>query len=475
MHARRSPVPSVLGRLAPAFFALASFAALLPAPAAAQDDAPPDEPAPREVSNQSLQLDLVLPPLEKRRSFAPRGQIIGNWEGELDGARVSVLLYALPRREYGLDEPDKVIDLVIQNQQDRGGDQTFRFGEMKLVPGKYGEAPYCAVVGAEVIEGTGHVVADITYIGGVSKDDCYVVQFHVDGKATPAVRAAIDEFVAKGLKYRGVERNPQWTGEEVEARWKEDAPDELADELDKVLRTDNYIIMTNSAGAKAFARAMEENYAKIKKLYPFREVAGRRLMPVFIFRLPEEYYAYLEKNAGWSRAQAARTKGVASGDWYATWYESPKDSVHIHEATHQIFANRLLLSGGGSWFQEGVAEYIEKLENSGMNEVENMGRAIARRGEGVPLRQLFTLRSLVFSSEQDRKTGGSAAGDAYVQSASVIAFVRNDKRTKAKFQDFIKAMGSVRRSDLPAIERALEDLFGWSLEEFEAAWKKHYE
>ena len=110
-----------------------------------------------------------------------------------------------------------------------------------------------------------------------------------------------------------------------------------------------------------------------------------------------------------------------------------------------------------------------------MNEVENMGRAIARRGEGLPLRELFTLRSLVFSSEQGRKTGGSAAGAAYVQSASVIAFVRNDKKTKAKFQDFIKAMGSVRRSDLPAIERAIRDLFGWSLDEFEAAWKEHYE
>jgi hypothetical protein len=110
-----------------------------------------------------------------------------------------------------------------------------------------------------------------------------------------------------------------------------------------------------------------------------------------------------------------------------------------------------------------------------MNEVENMGRAIARRGEGVSLSELFTMRSLVFSSEEDRKSGGSAAGDAYLQAASVVAFVKNDKRTKAKFQDFVKAMGSVRRSDLPAIERAIQDLFGWTLDEFEAAWKKHYD
>jgi hypothetical protein len=350
MHARRP-----LASLFPALLLLAPLAlAALPPMAARAQDAEPEEPAPREVSNERLQLDFVLPPLEKRRSFAPRGQIVGNWEGELDGVGVSVALFALPRAEFGIDEPDQVIDLVIQNQQDRGGKQGYRFDELTLVPGTYGEAPYCAVVKAEIIEGTGHVVGEIFFVGGVSKDDCYVFQFHVDGKPTPAVRAALDEFVAKGLAYKGGQRDPKWTEEEVEARWKADAPAELADELDKVLRTKNYIIFTNSAGAKAFAKAMEENFEAIKKLYPFREIDGRRLMPVFIFRLPEEYYAYLEKNTGMSLGQAQRTKGVASGDWYATWYESPKDSVHIHEATHQIFRNRLLLSGGGSWFQEGV-------------------------------------------------------------------------------------------------------------------------
>ena len=27
-------------------------------------------------------------------------------------------------------------------------------------------------------------------------------------------------------------------------------------------------------------------------------------------------------------------------NFYATWYEAPKDPVHIHELTHQLFKNR---------------------------------------------------------------------------------------------------------------------------------------
>ncbi len=108
---------------------------------------------------------------------------------------------------------------------------------------------------------------------------------------------------------------------------------------------------------------MEENYEEITRIFPYEDVKGRRLMPVFLFRTPDQYYDYYAAIANQSREHVSKSKGHAWRDYYATWYEAPGDPVHIHECTHQIFKNRLRLNGGGSWFQEGMAEYIETKEN----------------------------------------------------------------------------------------------------------------
>ena len=119
--------------------------------------------------------------------------------------------------------------------------------------------------------------------------------------------------------------------------------------------------------------------------FDVEEVEGRKLMPVFLFRTPEQYYAYYSKRAGIPLDKARRSKGHAWLDYYATWYEAPNDPVHIHEATHQIFGNRLNLSGGGSWLQEGVAE--DRVNVTG-NTVVDAVRALARAGVPIANREL---------------------------------------------------------------------------------------
>jgi hypothetical protein len=443
--------------------ALLAFSPLLPARTFG-DDAPPA----REVVLADLRLKAVLPPFtDREETTLPNGARA--WRGKLHDRDVAITLYTYPVENLGTDEPDKLIHRIIRNESDRS---PRNFGAMQLVPGPFGRTPYLGYVVADVLDET-EVVAQHWYIAGVAEKHGYVFIVSASGAARPELTAALDAFI-RGLRYEGPVRDPKWTEAEAVERWKEIAPDNIRDKLDKVIRTKNYIILTNSAGGNAFAKAMEEYFAAIRKMYPFPEMDGRRLMPVYLFRLDTEYFDFLVKNAGFSPSQARQTKGVASDDWYATWYESPKDSVHIHEATHQIFANRLLLTGGGSWYQEGVAEFMEKFHFKALSEVENVGRAAARRGEGVPLRELFGMASLVFSSERDRKSGGSAAADAYAQAASIIAFVRNDRRTRDKFADFVREMGSVRRADVPAMERVLKRLFDVDIEGFEKMWKDHY-
>ena len=71
--------------------------------------------------------------------------------------------------------------------------------------------------------------------------------------------------------------------------------------------------------------------------------------PVMGFCTKEQYVDFPARNTRMSPLKAAQPKGHAYKDYYATWYESPNDPVHIHEATHQILSNRPELPGGGSW------------------------------------------------------------------------------------------------------------------------------
>ena len=55
-------------------------------------------------------------------------------------------------------------------------------------------------------------------------------------------------------------------------------------------------------------------------------------------RTADEYYDFFAAKAGVSRDEAERSKGVSSGDFYATWYEAPNDPVHIHDQSHVAVA-----------------------------------------------------------------------------------------------------------------------------------------
>jgi hypothetical protein len=145
--------------------------------------------------------------------------------------------------------------------------------------------------------------------------------------------------------------------------------------------------------------------------------------------------------------------------------------VHIHEATHQIFANRLVLGGGGSWFQEGVAEYVETRANE-----RNDAARLVKKQRHTPLAEFVVIESLLMSAEEDIK-GGNEAGDHYKQAALLIEFLRESDFGRKRFQDFVHAVGRTPSNDLPAIEAAVRQSYGCTLAELEAQWveycKKH--
>ena len=222
--------------------------------------------------------------------------------------------------------PDDVLGLILNNKKDpeRGGDPKYLFSKTETVAGPFGSLPWAEIGhGSVEPERNGDPPRQGLCLGAILPKNGYVVEAVASPPLEEKAAAPLVEFLKKGIVYKGPVVNPNWTDEEAHQRWQHDAPADAKEKLEPIIRTKHYIIFTNSAGGQAFAKKMEECYDAIKKTYPFDDSAFPRLLPVFLFRTPEQYYEYYSKLAGISREQAAKSKGHAWRDYYATWYESP--------------------------------------------------------------------------------------------------------------------------------------------------------
>ncbi len=408
-----------------------------------------------------------------------RGDVLGVWQGDLGESEVRIQISVGPL-EFAA-EPEDVTDYLVPFSLDdlvrygigSAGTKRSRKREEAppsaayLWPGPFGAVPYASIRASQV-----SITSDRVYesyiLGAVLPEKYYTVEVECRPPLDVEMRGVVHDFLRNGFTYEGPLRDHRWTDEEVQQRWVSSAPDEMHDKLKKPIRTDHYIILGNSSGGKLFAKKMEECYDEIRKVFPFDEIPDRRLMPVFVFTTPDQYYDFLVKN-GMPRERAEETAGVAYGDLYATWYAAPGDPVHIHEATHQIFGNRLRLPGAGSWFQEGVAEYM----STRSSERRSYAKGRAKRRTQVPFDQFFTLASLIRGGGQDEKKG-EGAHDNYLQAASIIEFARESRFGKDRFDLFLRAVGIVPRGDLKTIEEVLLEVYEVDVAGFEDEWVEYW-
>ncbi len=395
------------------------------------------------------------------------------WTGELDGSKVELALILFPTETFAYQEPIPFRTTIQEDLARRAkeGDVPFRFTETWLHTGAYGYATYAAAGRGPYWE-KGAEVGEYWCLAGLLKENGYTLRANFEPAPSEELAEETRRLFAEGVRYEGEERDPNWTDEEAEARWRRDAPDDLVDDLDLVMRTDHYIVMSNKNKAKLFGRKMEDFYEQVKETFPFEDCEGQKLMPVFVFITPDQYYDYYVKIADVTLEAARRSGGHAWRDYYAAPYGNPNDPTHVHEATHQIFGNRLFLNSGGSWFQEGVAVYVEKKKNE-YNVVANA----VKKGRHTPLREFVELPSLLYSSDQNRKSGGSEAGDNYRMAGLFIEFLRDSKWARkeheGKFPEWLQIMGNTPRGDVDAIEAVFERLYGMDLDELDAEFQEY--
>ena len=395
-----------------------------------------------------LDLELAvggLPPLSQVE--LEHSQIKRFWQHESPERKLQLSVWGLNKDIVPSPEPNS---LVFQSLAALEGHKLRR---RYLASGPYGYAPYAALAYANKSQ-TEHVLL----LCGVFEQGGYVVQLEWTGALTDAERDATLGALEKGVRFSGKPWDPKWTDAEVKKRWSEAIEEDKAP--DKTFRTPHYLIMTNSRAGDVYAQKMEECYRAIAAQYPFRELKGDRLLPVFVFRTRGEYNRFCDRRF----SLGGSTRGIASADYYATWYESPGEKVHIHEATHQIFRNRLRLDGGGSWFQEGVAE----LMSTTPGQRKTFASDAARKGTYVPFKLFFVKEDLLGSKRM--ATGESEGERMYTQAASIIEFLRDSPFGHKKFAAFLEAVGSVQRGDLREIEAAIREVYGVDIAGLEKAW-----
>ena len=447
------------------------------APAAAQD-----------WSGHGLSLSLeALGELESKAPDPEIDYLAGFWHGQLEGASLKLELFVIPRAAHGLNEPSDLVDLTevsLANRDRRAKRPLFAFDESKPLTGAYGFISY-GWLGLDVKRQDTKPVGHFWCLGGILEQHGYTVEITSSPALNEAGVAAVERFLKEGVRYDGEVADTKWSDDEIEARWQRQAPDKvLEDSKLRVVRSKHYVILTNvgKGTSKSFGKKIDEAYEKIREIYPFEDIEGQRLLPIFYFNTPDQYFEWCVKNLKWKIEKARRSGGVSSGDVYSTYHQATNAPVHIHEATHQIFKNRLRLGGGGSWFQEGVAEYMSAAANE-LGIVKNLTKEKkAKRGEteketrdkNFSLEKFFALQSMLFSIDpEERKKSGSVASENYTVAAGVIEFVRHGKY-KDRFLDFVHAIGRVPRSDLPAIEKQLQLLFDRDIQGFDEDFMEYW-
>ncbi len=292
--------------------------------------------------------------------------------------------------------------------------------------------------------------------------------YHLDACALHGQRGSFDLNMTKGEPAPG--QGIEWTDEEVDLRLKIVFSEEMWKKV-KVVKSKHYLIFTDGSSGKKFGKILDkEIYGGFKKLFPFEKPDNVRLMPIYLFNTREGYIDFLMRYLDMEQGQAERTGGIQYQDFYSTSYSSPRDPTHFHECAHQIMSTIFRLNGGGSWYQEGIAEYYEDKINKFNREAET--RMAIRTDQSVSWKDLLTAESMLFSAGENKKGGGGARGN-YGLAASVILFLKEGAHKKL-FDDFLQKMGKVPRSDLDAIEAVFQEVYGKTSSELEQEWLEFF-
>ncbi len=260
----------------------------------------------------------------------------------------------------------------------------------------------------------------------------------------------------------------EWTDKVAQEKWTTLAPrSAIKNGMKPPIRTTHYVVLTDSSCGESFGKKMEENYRRVVDTLEFGEQVHEPRMPIFLFRTQDEYYGFAMRAAGISESEAKATGGIAVGEWYATWYESPCDSAHRSGAARQLLAHRMRLDGDRSWFSDGIAEYIATKRND--------RNAVAQKiahDKAPLLSEVMSMRNAALCAARN-DAPGLEPRELQIESALFIEFLRESSFGKAGAKRFIREFASSSTKDLAAVDRTLRFVYGEGLASIEKRFREY--
>lgn len=123
------------------------------------------------------------------------------FNGTYEGQRAAVGVLVLDRKEWTINEPDQVMNVMLAAYQDPEleGDPAFHWSESETVPGKYGHASFGTLARAMLPTDEG-AKQEFFLFCGILETHAYCVQFLVESAIPEAKRAALRDRIIKNIK-----------------------------------------------------------------------------------------------------------------------------------------------------------------------------------------------------------------------------------------------------------------------------------
>ncbi|MEN8150978.1 MAG: hypothetical protein ABFS86_14245 [Planctomycetota bacterium] len=230
----------------------------------------------------------------------------------------------------------------------------------------------------------------------------------------------------------------------------------------KRITTSHFDLYTDSkAAVSGFPEGLEKAYEFVKLELGLEEMAEP--LPVYIFQNQGGLKGFLVDHCGMSGSEAAGLYGIANARHIAALYHAPESAFIVRQMTRAL-VHRSWGREGGSWFQDGVAKYIE-FRWQKQSAAEQFASRI-RSDSYVPLSELLAMGKLF---RQGSAKGGSGSADALSrQAAAFYEFLaRGPLKTKWSAARPVLATAPVKDSGRV---NQVESLFGMSIPEIEEAW-----
>ena len=444
--------------------------ALARVPASLGDD-------PTVVPYKDLSFTLRLPPLESLETKDLGEHCAGEWLGKYKGSDVHVRLYLESNEKGDFVEPDDVVeglrDVVTGPDSGRAPEDVgtkFSFGGIRPVAAPAGISPIVAVLTIRAWRKEDPSTEGLVVLAsGLLASKAWLVR--LDAWPAPAAEdaTALVAAVEKCGTYDGKPREAKWTDDEATAYWKKIAPPGTEKKLEKPLRSEHFIVITNSTSPGPYAKKLETKYAAIKKILPFEEAKGRRLLPILLFRTDDDFQTFYRHVYKMEPKDDVGEGSLVLDRYLATSLDNDDDQEDMLDLMRLCLWNRQHAPAGGKWFQNGLRTYAATKPKERFESLHAV-----KSGKFTPLETLLDESAWHEQDKRWQKRGATKEADFWEQSALWMEFFHDGPFPKDAFPRFVETVGAIPDGEKARVKDAVESIYGADAATLQKKWVEYF-